>query len=434
MEEHGVTKKSSFVPGRGTRRLRVVVADGPAKGTIVESEGAVLSVGSAKDNGLVLADPTVSRYHIELRQAPTGVEVKDLGSLNGTYVGDLKFNDGLVPPGTRLRLGDSTIEVSDGALELPHEESVPEIAGIVAQSRPMLEVLRTVEKIAKTDVSVLVQGETGTGKEVICETIHRLGTRASGPFVVVDCGSMPATLVASELFGHERGAYTGAERRRAGAFERAHRGTLFLDEIGELPLDVQPMLLGALERRRFLRVGGQQEVEVDCRVVAATHRDLRAAVNAGTFRADLYFRLAVARIVLPPLRERPEDIALLVRHFVQQITGNENLAVFGHAAMQTLASHHWAGNVRELRNVVESAIAMGRLQIDALQNESAAGAEAAAEVVPYKRARADAIDQFERSYLSTLVDSCGGNVSEAARQAKMDRAYLWTLLRKHGLR
>jgi DNA-binding NtrC family response regulator len=288
-----------------------------------------------------------------------------------------------------------------------------------------------VHKLARVDSSVLIQGETGTGKEVVARAIHEASPRRDKELVIVDCGSLPASLIASILFGHEKGAFTGADQRRPGAFERADGGTVLLDEIGELPLDVQPALLGVLERRAFTRVGGAQSVSVDVRVLAATHRDLRAEVNAGRFRADLYYRLAVAKVFLPPLRERPEDIEPLVAHFVQRLTGVAELGPLA-SAMDALRAHPWSGNIRELRNVVEAALVMGELDLGG--GAPARVAAPAGELPSYRDARAAALARFEAEYLKTLIERAGGNASEAARLAHMDRPYLLTLLRKHGLR
>ncbi len=245
---------------------------------------------------------------------------------------------------------------------------------------------------------------------------------------------MPATLISSLLFGHEKGAFTGADQRRSGAFERAAGGTVLLDEIGELPLEVQPALLGVLERRAFSRVGGAQPIAADVRVLAATHRDLRAEVNAGRFRADLYYRLAVAKIVIPPLRERPEDIAPLVRHFVQRLTGVAELGPLA-PALDQLRAQPWSGNVRELRNVVEAAVVMGELDLGAARPSGAPAATVPhGPLASYRDARAAAVARFEAEYLRELIARANDNASEAARLAHMDRPYLLTLLRKHGLR
>jgi DNA-binding NtrC family response regulator len=414
------------------RRLRVQVIDGPDRDRVVEHSGGNLAVGTSPDNELVLTDPTVSRYHLELR-CEEGVLVKDLGSRNGTFIGDVRVHEALVPVGARLRLGRTVIALLDVGIEAtPAPLRTPEIPGLVAASPAMHEIACAVERLAQSNVSVLVQGETGTGKELIARAIHEAGTRGRGPFVVVDAGALPATLIASQLFGHERGAFTGAERRQEGAFELAHGGSIFLDEIGELPLAVQPALLGVLERRSFRRLGGKEDIQVDVRVISATHRDLRSEANQGTFRADLYFRLAVARIEIPPLRDRPEDIEPLVEHFAREITGAPGLP-FSEATMAALRAHRWSGNVRELRNVVESALAMGTVSLDGLASAAPDTARAGA-IVPYRAARAEALAAFERRYLRSLIEATGGNASAAARAASMDRPYLLSLLRRHGLR
>ncbi len=303
-------------------------------------------------------------------------------------------------------------------------------------TKRVLEVVRTIRLLAPTTLSVLVHGETGTGKELVARAIHDLSARRAGPFVTVDCGALPPTLIASELFGHERGAFTGADRKHLGAFERAQGGTVFLDEIGELPLAVQPMLLGVLQRRRFRRLGGDKEIEVDVRIVSATHRDLRADANEERFRSDLYFRLAAGRVDVPPLRERLEDLDELVASFVREITGRAEHRVLGPGAMAALRAQRWTGNVRELRNVVERALALGAVSFDdgATRASQAQPIADDAPLPPYADARAEALAHFERSYLERLVARAGDNVSEAARLAKMDRPWLGQLLRRHGLR
>jgi DNA-binding NtrC family response regulator len=420
-------------PVRIVHKLRVaVIAGADAGAACAPDDGARLAVGTAEDNALVVHDPAVSRYHLELARTPAGVEVVDLGSRNGTWVGGVRVQRAIVPAGTQLKIGDTTLAVEDaGSAVAPPPAEVPRTADLVGDSDAIREVARLVHKLARVDSSVLIQGETGTGKEVVARAIHEASPRRDKELVIVDCGSMPASLIASILFGHEKGAFTGADQRRAGAFERADGGTVLLDEIGELPLDVQPALLGVLERRAFTRVGGSQSVSVDVRVLAATHRDLRAEVNAGRFRADLYYRLAVAKVLLPPLRERPEDIEPLVAHFVQRLTGVAELGPLA-PAMDALRAHPWSGNIRELRNVVEATLVMGELDLGSTQPARAPAP--ATELASYRDARATALARFEADYLKTLIERAGGNASEAARLARMDRPYLLTLLRKHGLR
>jgi len=438
-------------PVRIVHKLRVSIVAGPDAGaTCAPDDGSRLAVGTAEDNALVVRDPAVSRYHLELHRTPAGVEVIDLGSRNGTFtsVGNVRITRAVVPAGTQLRLGDTTLTVDDaGNAVAPPPADVPRTDNLVGDSEAIREVARLVHRVARVDSSVLIQGETGTGKEVIARAIHETSPRRDRELVIVDCGSMPASLIASILFGHEKGAFTGADQRRTGAFERAEGGTVLLDEIGELPLDVQPALLGVLERRAFTRVGDAQSVAVDVRVLAATHRDLRAEVNAGRFRADLYYRLAVAKIVVPPLRERPEDIEPLVAHFVQRLTGVAELGPLA-PAMEALRAHPWSGNVRELRNVVEATVAMGRPPAmgTSLTDATAPAAAPApvsapalplatpAALAPYKDARASVLNAFESTYLTDLLARTDGNVSRAAREAHIDRSHLIELLQRHGIR
>ncbi|MFO0570421.1 MAG: sigma 54-interacting transcriptional regulator [Polyangiaceae bacterium] len=411
-----------------------VKAGADAGSTVALRPDRAISVGVSPDNDFRLNDRTVSRYHLEVQATPAGALVRDLGSSNGTFLGRARIEVATLPADVELSIGETTLVVENGtSLSRVAPPSREELAlpGFIAASPAMRRVALAIQKLGPTSVSVLIEGETGTGKEVVAAAIHASSPRAQKPFLVVDCGALPPTLIASELFGHERGAFTGASRRHVGAFERAAGGTLFLDEIGELPLDVQPSLLGALERRRFRRVGGEQEVALDVRVISATNRDLRSSANSGAFRADLYFRLAVSRLVLPPLRQRPEDIPALVEHFATQLTGQASAPVLDERFIASLMTQYWSGNVRELRNVVESAIAMGEPEalLDAAPSSSVASPTGS-----YREARALALSEFERSYVTQLIHSCNGNASEAARRAKMDRPYLLSLLKRHGLR
>lgn len=441
------TRNVGFIP-----RVRVTVISGRDAGRVFEPPETIggVSIGVSEDNRIVLTDPTVSRYHLEIDRTEAGLVVNDLGSLNGTFLGAVQLRQAVLPAGTRLQLGQTTLEIGD-SLEASSTDALDvAIPGLVGDS-PVMHALRAqVAKLAPSNASVLIQGETGTGKEVFARSIHQLGPRREQPFQIVDCGSLPSTLIASELFGHERGAFTGADARQAGAFELAHGGTLLLDEIGELPLAVQPALLGVLERRRFRRVGGQTDINTDIRVLAATNRDLRAEVNRGNFRADLYFRLAVVRLVLPPLRERREDIPALIAHFVKEVAGDGRLSPITRTAIEALKAHPWGGNLRELRNVVEAAVTMGQISVEeagvelpAATASSSGGSSSGrssnssgspSRVVPYKDARAKAIAAFEKDYVTEVIEACGGNVSEAARRAQMDRSYLFELMKKAGVR
>ena len=402
-----------------------------------EADTEVLTVGTAEGNVVKLEDPTVSRFHLELVRDDEGVRLTDLGSTNGTRVGDVRIERGVILPGSVLKLGRSKLRVSDGSgttAELIAGDRLDELRGRTAIMRRLM---ARIERVARAQVPALLIGESGTGKELVARAIHQMSERASGPFITVDCASLAPTLVASELFGHERGAFTGAHRQHVGAFERANGGSLFLDEIGELPAELQPQLLGALERRRFRRVGGRDEISVDVRVVCATNRDLRSEVNAGTFRMDLYYRIAVVVLQIPALRERSEDIPLLVEHFLRE-AGHDGKTkdIVPDDVLVSLASYRWPGNVRELRNWVEATLAMG--EAPELSDLDAPGSADCIQDrvlgLPYKDAREAVLGDFEKRYLAQLIERSGDNVTQAARVAKMDRSYLIKLLQKHGLR
>jgi DNA-binding NtrC family response regulator len=422
------------VVGLPMRTLSLRVTAGPDAGRALVDEADTVSVGTAEGNTLVLADPTVSRFHLELTRRGPQVLVRDVGSTNGVTVNGVTLKEGAVMPGAVLQLGTTSLEVGEGrngTVPMLEQEGLGALKG---RSPVMRTLLARVDRASAGDTSVLLVGESGTGKEVIARELHQRSARAKRPFVTVDCGSLAPGVVASELFGHERGAFTGADRRHAGAFERAHQGTLFLDEIGELPAALQAMLLGALERRRFRRVGGSDELSVDVRVIAATHRDLKAEVNAGTFRLDLYYRLAVVRLEVPPLRRRLDDLEPLIAQFLVE-AGSERLpgALFSADDLSALRAHAWPGNVRELRNLVEATLAMGeRPALDS----AVAGvtADEPGPELPYKDARAQVLERFEKHYLPRLLEVAKGNVSAAARHAKMDRSHLIELLTRHGLK
>ena len=310
---------------------------------------------------------------------------------------------------------------------------------LVGQCRAMQDVCKELGRIAARPVTVLIRGETGTGKELIARAIYQHSLRANAPFIAINCAAVPENLLESELFGHERGAFTGAVAARQGAFELADGGTLFLDEIGELPLDVQPKLLRVLETKEFRRVGGNKTVKTNVRVIAATKRNLLREVQAGKFREDLYFRLAVVPITVPPLRARREDIPALVQHILKASASNLTVA---DETMQGLVAHDWPGNVRELRNVLERTVYLARAAgVTELNVVSLPAASASTGDVfqfdpakSYRETRAKFDAEFERRYVKWLLGRHGGNVSAAAREAKMDRKHLHDMAKKHGLR
>lgn len=426
--------------GRKLRALRLEVVSGPGRGQQLVSSSDSVSVGSADGNDLVVADKTVSRFHLELRRHAGKIQLTDLGSTNGTRVGSvvLASASAVVDPGSVLSLGATSLRVDDGDV-VDMGESPARFGEAFGDSGAMRALMAKASRVAASDVPVLLLGESGTGKELIARGLHDASPRASEPFVTVDCGAVTSALFTSELFGHERGAFTGAERQHIGAFERARGGTLFLDEMGELPLELQSALLGALERKRIRRVGGRDEVEVDVRLVSATHRDLRAQVNAGTFRLDLFYRVAVVTLSVPPLRERSEDIPALVEHFLREAGhGGPVRDVFSPEAMKQLFAHHWPGNVRELRNFVLGTLALGEpASLEPTRPDDGDPARdpfAGVLGLSYREAKRLVMDDFERRYVEHLLDKSGGNVRQAARDGQMDRSYLMELVKRHRLR
>jgi two-component system response regulator GlrR len=301
--------------------------------------------------------------------------------------------------------------------------------GLVGESAAMRAAFAVLERAAASTATVLLEGETGTGKGEAALALHNAGPRKDRPFMVVDCGTIPEHLFESELFGNERGAFTGADAQRAGAFETAGGGTVFLDEVGELPLGVQPKLLRALEERQIRRLGSPQMRPIDVRVIAATNRDLRAAVNDGSFRADLYYRLAVVRVRLAPLRERPEDLTPLAVRLLAGLgaTEEQRATLSSPAFMATLRRNPWRGNVRELRNYLESCLV---LEQSAIADEPWAPS---GPLAPFQAARGRALAHFERQYLEALMAQHEGKVAAAAETAGLSRVYLYRLLGKYGL-
>ncbi len=433
------------------RTLTVEVVEGPDAGKRVTPSSEKLTVGCADGNDLTLSDPTVSRFHLQLERTSEGIRVRDTASTNGTFAHGVRLHDAVVPLETVLRVGKSGLAIRDGEQALVQLYNHERLGGMCGSTPAMRRLMASVQRAAGTEVGVLVVGESGTGKELVARALHDQGARRGKPFVTVDCGALAPNLVASELFGHERGAFTSADRQHKGAFERANGGTIFLDEIGELPSELQPTLLGALERKRFRRVGGHDDIHVDVRVVAATHRDLRREVNTGTFRLDLYYRLAVVVLEVPPLRERPDDLKLLIGHFLKEAGEDRPIeSIFSTSMLDSLRAHSWPGNVRELRNVVEATLAMGaepvveRVMSDRPASDRPSGSGSNPPVAgpgfakyldsSYKDARAALLNEFEREYLTHWLARSEGNVAKAAREAKMDRSHLFELLRRHGLR
>jgi len=479
-EEHsGLT--TVFEGERATvRRLRkgkLVVMTGADQGTEVEINKARFSGGRSIINNLVLQDKAVSGTHFEIAARDDGYRLRDLNSRNGLFVGDLRIREVFLRPGTTFRLGHTQIQFQP-------TQDVVEIAlsnkdrfdHVIGTSAGMREIFATLEKVSPSELTVMISGETGTGKELIARAIHTTSHRAKQPFVVLDCGSIPRDLIESTLFGHEKGSFTGAVGQHRGCFEQANGGTIFLDEIGELDISLQPKLLRVLEQREIKRVGGDRTLKVDVRVLAATNRDLRAEVNAGNFREDLYFRLSVVHCELPGLRDRVEDIPMIAQHFLREVASRRGLNLsFGQDAMAALVAQPWPGNVRELRNVVERAAALcdgpvitradlvfsrGSPSVLVAHDLMQAGADAAQQAAAklagtdpppmrsgpaifdpsllmpglgFKQAKQAVVDAFETAYLGKLLERNEGNITRSAQEAGLTRYHLRELLKRHGL-
>ncbi len=420
-------------------RIELVVVEGPDSGVRRALDPAGMRIGTAPSNELPLKDRTVSRFHCELRFAGNVARVVDSGSTNGTFVDGVRVRDAELAPGSKVRLGSTVLSVSSSGeralVELSPRHSFGDVLGVSVEMRRLYAIL---EKIAPTDTTVLIQGETGAGKELVARAIHDSSPRASQPFVVVDCGAIAENLIESELFGHVRGAFSGAVSDRRGLFEEADGGTLFLDEIGELPPALQPKLLRVLERFEVRRVGSNSSKRVDVRIVAATNRPLAENVNSGTFREDLYYRIAVVELQLPPLRARRDDIPLLAQHFFRRYAGDKES--MPKELLSSLSSRAWPGNVRELRNFIERSVSLGFSQAapsPALMRD-AAHATRLEEVVPshlpLKDARLVWTEQFEILYVKALLEKTSGNVTRAAELAGVNRRSLQRLIASLGLR
>jgi DNA-binding NtrC family response regulator len=457
------------------RRCFLQVADDPAQEWTFDKEE--IRIGSMDDNDIVLSDDTVSRYHCKIIQDDTSYILIDNASTNGTFVNKVRVREAFLKPGCTVGIGQSMLKFNAREEEVQIVPSRADRCGnLIGGNAKMREIYSIIEKIAPTATTVVIDGETGTGKEVVAQSIHSLSPRSRNELVVFDCGAVPPNLIESELFGHEKGSFTGAMMSREGLFEMADGGTLFLDELGELPIDLQPKLLRALEQREVRRVGATKPQKVDVRIIAATNRNLEDEVRAGRFRQDLFYRLSVVRLHLPSLRDRADDIPVLVQHFLDHgsynrgpTAGTFRVRTVARDAMSALQHYPWPGNVRELVNVIERAVSFcdhGAIELsdlpDYIRNAKAsppaahretpvkrassvpAAASLAAQPPPtpdellasgvtFKDAKERWVATFERDYILQMLRRNTGNISHAARHADIDRKYFRKLMKKYDI-
>jgi transcriptional regulator with GAF, ATPase, and Fis domain len=433
------------------RKCQLIVVEGKDKGKKYSLVKPITEVGKKDDNDFIVSDKTVSRNHLSIEYASDSFLLKDNQSTNGTFLNGNRVKEAYLAPGDHIQVGETTLEFHVFDEKVKIEPSANDHFGsMVGKSKKMRQIFGIFERIAGTNATVILEGETGTGKDVAARAIHEGSSRKNKPFVVFDCSAVAPNLIESELFGHERGAFTGAVKARRGAFEEASGGTIFLDEIGELSLDLQPKLLRALEQREIKRVGANTPAKIDVRVICATNRNLKKEVTEGRFREDLYYRLSVVKIVIPPLRERVEDIPAIIQVFLEKSkmnqldSGDLKITRVEDDALKVLQRYQWPGNVRELQNIVERATAiadgnvLNKTHIDfvfeQMEDEEEMTERLSVDTdLPFKEAKQKVVEVFERDYLIDLLRRNGYNLSAAAREAKIDRKHIRNLLKKYGI-
>lgn len=430
-------RTTKSIPPRDLRELlncHLIVISGADKGREIGLDRDVVVVGNLESCDLVLHDDFVSRKHCEVRCKKDGHHLIDLQSRNGTFVGGVQVREAYLTPGVMLRIGQTDLlyqpQVDENTIPLSDDNHFGLLLGF---SRSMRQLYTLLHSVAPSNITVLIEGETGTGKELVARSLHAQGKRAAQPFTVVDCGAVASNLIEADLFGHEKGAFTGAEQQRIGAFEAAHGGTVFLDEIGELPLALQPKLLRVLEQREIRRVGGEQTFPVDVRVVAATNRNLEEEVKAGRFREDLYYRLAVLKVKLPPLRERREDIPLIVEHLLSSHTDGRIEGLLPDA-MARLTSHEWPGNVRELKNVLEGAMSLAEGPFLKAQDFNLPDARPRSSVASKPPNEARSMNEVEKQAIIATLEAVHWNKTAAAKRLGIAYSTLYEKVKKYGIK
>ncbi len=441
-ERHLIKKKAS-----------ILILSGPQQGEEVIIESTPFTIGSSDGCDLLLKDTAVSRKHCIIKSDGHTFSIEDTNSTNGSFLCGLRIMHAYLTPGSELRLGNTRLLFSPSLefTDIPLSQN-NHFGDAIGASDAMRRIFYLAESYSPTDATIMLTGETGTGKEILAEEIHKHSKRANKPFVVIDCTSISRDIVESELFGHVKGAFTGATSDRSGAFESADGGTVFLDEIGELPQELQPKLLRVLEKREIKRVGSNDIRKIDVRIICATNRNIKKEISEGNFREDLYYRLSVVNIELPPLREHKEDIPLLAETFMNRLhntNARDEIQDFDNA-MNALMRYDWPGNIREFRNLIDRAYYHIQKPVDILQcqqggtllKQSNNGSNNEEEnsvtnnvdtTKPFKDEKNRLIDDFEHQYIKELLARNNGNVSKSAREADIERAYLQRLIKKYGL-
>jgi len=433
-------------------KCKLVVVEGENQGQELVLSKPIIRIGMNENNDLILDDNTASRFHCEIRRIRDEYLLVDRESTNGTYVGKLRVRECFLYPNCEVLIGSTLIRFVPLVEEIPvYPIDNNRYGDIVGSSTRMREIYGLIDKIAPSELSAVVQGETGTGKELAARAIHQFSRRSKGPLVIFDCSAFPENLLESELFGHEKGSFSGAVRTHRGVFERAEGGTIFFDELGEMPLNLQPKFLRALESGEIRRVGGERTIKTDVRVVAATNRTLSQMVDEGTFRRDLFYRLAKVTLTLPPLRNRLEDLEPLIAHFLlilkERQSSLSHIRSFSDEAMSVLKSYDWPGNIRELRNVVERSITFCENSVVGLEDLPAdisarmgspnrPSVSSVVQVDPgtgLKEAKERMVADFERDYLVSLLDRHNMNISRVAREAGIDRRHVYRLMKKYEI-
>jgi transcriptional regulator with PAS, ATPase and Fis domain len=430
-----VEESTLSLGGRMSLKVRAAtihVAKGPDSGRQAKLDQVSFIVGVGESADLRLTDPAVSREHLRIQLGTNGIRIRDEGSKNGTYLGGTRIHDVTLANDTALQIGGTTLAFTIATDSIVLPLSVNDRFGdAIGTSNVMRYLFAQLERAAGSDLTVLVEGESGVGKDLLARAIHAKSPRKEGPFVIADCSAIPEHLIESELFGHERGSFTGADRARKGVVEEANGGTLFLDEVGELPLDLQPKLLRMMEQREVRPIGSNTPRAVDVRVIAATNRRLAEAARTGEFRNDLFYRLAVVRVAVPPLRERPEDILPIARNMLRTLKRDQN-ADFPEDFASMLVAYNWPGNVRELRNVVERHAVLGSDEKGLFEEAKAMTRSADAELanLTYHEARKVVLDRFDEEYLPRVLERAEGVVARAAELAGVARPSFYRMLER----